>query len=123
MLADLKIHAGATAAAFRKHRHILVILSATTQVTGAGEPQAVLRALLKRRNLKQQELAKKPLCANLADGTLVAWTMPDAKHGRFEALAAMRAALGLLLAENPLEVAIVAMPGAATVTPTATVRP
>ncbi len=112
MLARLQIHAGSATAAFRQHRHTLVILPAPDKLSATGEPQAVLRALLKRRNLKPKELAKKPLCANLADGTLVAWTMPDAKHTPFQALAAMRAALDLLFAENPLEIAIVAAPGA-----------
>lgn len=116
MLADLKIHAGATAAAFRKHRHVLVILPATEKFSGTGEPHAALRALLERRKRKPKELAKKPLCANLADGTLVAWIMIDASQGRFETLTAMRTALDLLFAENPQEIAIVAMPGAAQAT-------
>ncbi len=111
MLAKLNIHAGSTNTAFRKHSHILMVVPDAQAVAGDGEPQRALRALLKRRNLKPAELVKKPLSANLGGGTLVAWTTPDAKHGQFQALAAMRAALDLLFAENPVEVAIVVPPG------------
>lgn len=113
MLAKLNIHTGSTNAAFRRHSHVLMVLPDAQAVAGEGEPQRVLRALLKRRHRKPAELAKKPLSANLAAGALVAWTMPDAKHAQFQALAAMRAALDLLFAENPVEVAIVVPPGMA----------
>ena len=106
MLARLQIHAGAIAAAFRQHRHVLVILPAAQVPAGRGEAESALRGLLARRRLKPRDLLKKPLCGNLADGTLVAWTVLDPKHTRFEALAAMRAALDLLLGEQPAEIAI-----------------
>ena len=112
MLARLQIHAGPSAAAFRKHRHILAVLADGRQVIGDAEPQNALRALLRRRNLKPKELAKKTLCANLSAGALVAWRMLDPKHSQFQALASMRAALDLLFAENPGEIAIVVPAGA-----------
>jgi leucyl aminopeptidase len=107
MLARLQVHAGSAVAAFRQHSHTLVVLPAAQQVTGGGEAPAALRALLARRRIKPAELAKKPVCGNLANGALVAWSMLDAKHTRFQALASMRAALDLLLTEGPADIAIV----------------
>jgi leucyl aminopeptidase len=112
MLARLQIHAGAANAAFRKHKHTLVVLPAAHELTGAGEAQVALRVLLARRHLKLPEIVKKPVCANLADGALVAWTMLDAGHSRYQALASVRGALDLLLAEQPAEIAIVVPAGA-----------
>jgi leucyl aminopeptidase len=110
MLARLQIHAGSPRAAFRKHRHVLVVLPAQPAPL-ADEPDNILAATLTRRKLKRAELAKKPLSANLADGGLVAWCLPDSAHDRFQAQASMRAALDLLLAERPGEIAIVTPAG------------
>jgi leucyl aminopeptidase len=38
----------------------------------------LLASVLKRRDVKPEELAKSPVAANAADGTLVAWAMLDA---------------------------------------------
>ena len=111
MLAKLHILTGSMNAALRAHNHVLVLLPDAGAVSSAGEPQNVLRALLKRRRLKPADLAKKPVAANMASGALVAWTMIDAKHTSFQAQALARAALDLLFAENPLEIAIVVAPG------------
>ena len=62
MLARLQIHAGAIAAAFRQHRHVLVILPAAQVPAGRGEAESALRGLLARRRLKPRDLLKKPLC-------------------------------------------------------------
>jgi len=112
MLARLQSHTGSMNAALRVHSHVLVLLPDVNAVAAEGESQRVLRALLKRRRLKPAELVKKPVAANLATGTLVAWSITDAKHSAFQAQASMRAALDLLFAENPLEIAIVVAPGA-----------
>jgi leucyl aminopeptidase len=110
MLARLELHAGSPRAAFSRHRHVLIILPSPS-TAAKDESDAVLAALLKRRKLKPADLAKKPLCANLANGSLIAWCMPVLAHDRYQALAAMRTALDLLFAENPAEIAIVAPAG------------
>ena len=111
MLARLQTHTGSIDAALRAHGHVLVLVPDATAVAADGEAQRALRALLKRRRFKPAELLKKPLAANLVSGTLVAWSMTEAKHSAFQAHASMRAALDLLFAENPQEIAIVIAPG------------
>ncbi len=61
----------------------------------------LLAATLKRRNMKVEELAKSPIAANAADGTLVAWAMLDEKKDVFAQQVVVRKALQLLLEEQP----------------------
>ncbi len=61
----------------------------------------LLSSVLKRRDMKAEELAKSPVAANAADGTLVAWAMVDEKKDTFAQQVVVRKALQLLLEEQP----------------------
>ena len=61
----------------------------------------LLASVLKRRDMKADELAKSPVAANAANGTLVAWAMLDEKKGAFAQQVVVRKALQLLLEEQP----------------------
>jgi leucyl aminopeptidase len=61
----------------------------------------LLASVLKRRDMKAEELAKSPVAANAADGTLVAWAMVDEKKDTFAQQVVVRKALQLLLEEQP----------------------
>src|SRR5512135_671290 len=61
----------------------------------------LLTSVLKRRDMKADELAKSPVAANAADGTLVAWAMLDEKKDTFAQQVVVRKALQLLLEEQP----------------------
>jgi len=61
----------------------------------------LLASILKRRDMKAEELAKSPVAANAADGTLVVWAMLDDKKDVFAQQVVVRKALQLLLEEQP----------------------
>ncbi|MBU0620964.1 MAG: leucyl aminopeptidase family protein [Gammaproteobacteria bacterium] len=61
----------------------------------------LLATVLKRRDMKADELAKSPVAANAANGTLVAWAMIDEKKDTFAQQVVVRKALQLLLEEQP----------------------
>jgi leucyl aminopeptidase len=110
MLARLLQHAGApTAAALRKHSHILFVLPSTGQLAGTWPASDVVATLLKRRRMKASELGKTPLAGNLGHGALASWVMLDPDKSQFESQSAVRGALQALLAENPREIAIVVL--------------
>jgi len=72
----------------------------------------LLASVLKRRDMKAEELAKSPIAANAADGVLVAWAMLDEKKDAFAQQVVVRKALQLLLEEQP-KVLGIAVSGAA----------
>jgi leucyl aminopeptidase len=61
----------------------------------------LLASVLKRRDMKADELAKTPVAANATDGTLVAWAMLDSEKDAFAQQVLVRKALQLLLEEQP----------------------
>jgi leucyl aminopeptidase len=61
----------------------------------------LLASVLKRRDMKAEELAKSPVAANAVDGVLVAWAMVDEKKDTFAKQVVVRKALQLLLDEQP----------------------
>lgn len=107
MLAALQQTAAQPSAAkLQAHTHVLFVLpSADAAVEFAGD--GMLRALMARRGVKADALAKSPLAGNLAHGAAAAWVVVDAKATRFEQHAAVRLALQPLLAEGPADIAIV----------------
>ena len=114
MLARLVTHDGAvSAAALRRHSHILFVQPPAAQVPATWPESATLRALLKRRRMKPAELAKTPLSGMLPHGALAAWVACAGGQSAFESHAAMRSALQPLLAEHPSSLAIVVAGGAA----------
>jgi leucyl aminopeptidase len=67
----------------------------------------LLAAVLKRRGIKAEELAIKPVAANSADGSLIAWAMLDFGKTNFAFQTQVRKGVQLLLDEQPASVTIV----------------
>lgn len=67
---------------------------------------AELKAVMKRRDLKIDALAKSPVALQLPGGTLVAVAMLKADASTFERHEAVRKAMALLLAEHPKSMAL-----------------
>jgi len=88
--------------------HALLILPKTAK--GTPLPQVVfadaLRAALKRRGKKAEDLAKTPIAVDLPHGALAVWLMLDTTQSAFEQQSAVRKGLQLLLAEKPGEITI-----------------
>ena len=78
MLAHLNFSATAQQAT-----HLLVLFNKSKNLPTDIPQPALLKAVLKRRNMKADELAKSPLAANTADGALVVWAMVDAQLNTF----------------------------------------
>jgi leucyl aminopeptidase len=86
--------------------HLLVLFPKETSLPG-GIPHATqLKALLSRRGMKTEELAKSPVSANAANGTLVAWAALDFSKDTFVLQTQVRKGLQLLLDEKPRGIAI-----------------
>jgi leucyl aminopeptidase len=80
--------------------HVLMILPVSKtlpDVPGSAE----LKAVMKRRDLKIDALAKSPVAVQLAGGALVVYTMLKADASTFESHELVRKALAQLLAEHP----------------------
>lgn len=66
----------------------------------------LLAAVLKRRAMKADELAKSAVAANAENGALVVWAMLDFDKDTFAQQVSVRKALQLLLEESPKSIAI-----------------
>ncbi|GAB4127951.1 MAG: hypothetical protein Fur0040_10880 [Sideroxydans sp.] len=86
--------------------HLLVLLPTAGVLPQDAPHGGLLAGVLKRRNMKAEELAKSPIAANASDGTLVAWAMLDEKQDAFAQQVVVRKALQLLLEEQPKVLAI-----------------
>jgi len=86
--------------------HLLVLLPKAKVLPKDIPHGDLLAAVLKRRAMKADELAKTPLAANAANGTLVAWAMLDFGKDTFALQVQVRKALQLLLDEQPKSIAI-----------------
>ncbi|HZW25515.1 MAG TPA: leucyl aminopeptidase family protein [Gallionella sp.] len=86
--------------------HQLIVLPKGKTLPKDAPHGDLLAAVLKRRDMKAEELAKSPVAANAADGTLVAWAMLDADKDAFAQQVLVRKALQLLLDEQPKALAI-----------------
>ncbi|BBJ00329.1 peptidase M17 [Ferrigenium kumadai] len=89
--------------------HLLVLLPKAKTLAKDVPHGELLAAVLKRRDMKAEELAKSPVAANAADGTLVAWAMLDLDKDTFAQQVQVRKALQLLLDEHPKSIAIVVL--------------
>ena len=87
--------------------HLLFVLPATKTLPADLPERARWQAVLKRRDLKIEELVKSPVAIDLKDGCRAVCVMVDAEKSRFERLTVLRKAAMLLLDENPAEIAIV----------------
>jgi len=104
-LAKLEQHATPfSAAAAKRAHHLLIVLPKTAKPDTHAPHASLLDAVLARRKKKFADLAKSPLSADAGNGALVAWVMIDDAQSTFEKHTAMRKALALLLAEEPLQI-------------------
>src|SRR4030066_1788781 len=87
--------------------HLLVLFPKTRTLPKGWPQDELLDAVLKRRDMKADELAKSPVAANAADGMLVAWAMLDTGKDVFAQQVQVRKALQLLLDEHPRKLSIV----------------
>src|SRR3989338_4611215 len=88
----------------------LLVLFPKTRVLPKDLPQGeLLTAVLKRRDMKADELAKFPVAANTTDGMLVTWAMLDDDKDNFAQQAQVRKALQLLLDEHPRKMSIMVL--------------
>jgi len=87
-------------------QHLLVLLPKAKALPSDVPHGSLLAAVLKRRDMKADELAKSPVAANAGNGALVAWAMLDFGKDAFAQQVQVRKALQLLLGENPKDIAI-----------------
>lgn len=76
---------------------LLPVSKSLPEVPGGAE----LKAVMKRRDLKPDALAKSPVAVQLSGGTLAVYAMLKADASIFETHELVRKALALLLAEHP----------------------
>lgn len=86
--------------------HLLVLLPKAKVLPKDILHGDLLASVLKRRDMKADELAKSPVAANAANGTLVAWAMVDFDKDTFAQQVQVRKGLQLLLEEQPKTIAI-----------------
>ena len=86
--------------------HLLVLLPKAKTLPKDAIHGELLAAVLKRRDMKADELAKSPVAANAANGMLVAWAMLDFDKDTFALQTQVRKAQQLLLDEHPKAIAI-----------------
>ena len=86
--------------------HLLVLIPKGKTLPKGLPHGDLLAAVLKRRDMKVDELLKSPISANAGSGGLVAWAMLDFAKDTFALQTQVRKALQLLLEENPKELSI-----------------
>src|SRR3989338_10838782 len=86
--------------------HLLVLLPKAKALPKDLPHADLLKAVLARRDMKADELAKSPVVANAGNGALVAWGVLDFEKDTFAQQVQVRKALQLLLEEKPKSIAI-----------------
>jgi leucyl aminopeptidase len=94
-----------TAESLETAGHALLLLPVTKSVPDVPG-SAELKAVMKRRELKVEALAKAPVAVQLPGGTLAVYAMLKADATTFETHELVRKALALLLGEHPKSVAL-----------------
>jgi leucyl aminopeptidase len=89
-----------TAKSLESAGHALLLLPVSKSLP-AVPGSAELKAVMKRRDLKTDALAKSPVAVQLPGGTLAVYAMLKADARTFETHEQVRKALALLLAEHP----------------------
>ena len=87
--------------------HLLVLLPKDKVLPRDVSQRELLVTVLKRRNMKAEELAKSPVAANAPDGSLIVWAMLDFSKPHFAVQTQVRKAMQMLLDEQPASVTIV----------------
>jgi leucyl aminopeptidase len=88
--------------------HALLVLPFAKKLDGLGSVPGLerLRAALKRRGMKAEELARTPVSVNLAAGGLASFVMLDGGKNAFERQSVLRRALAPLMEEQPQELVL-----------------
>ncbi len=89
--------------------HLLVLIPKGKTLPREVPQRELLAVVLKRRDMKAEELAKSPIAANAADGSLIAWAMLDYSKTIFAVQTQVRKAMQLLLEEQPASVTIIVL--------------
>ena len=87
--------------------HLLVLLPKSKTLPKDIPHGELLAAVMKRREMKVDELAKSFVAANVANGALVVWAMLDFEKDVFALQTQIRKAMQALLDEHPKAVSIV----------------
>ncbi len=96
------------AAALERATHAVLVLPFAKKLDGLRGVPALdrLRAALKRRDMKVEDLAKTPVTVNLAGGGLCSFVMLDGGKGAFERQSVLRRAMAPLMEEQPRELVL-----------------
>ncbi len=96
------------AAALERATHAVLVLPFVKKLDGLRDVPALdrLRAALKRRDMKAEELAKTPVTVNLAGGGLASFVMLDGGKSAFDRQSLLRRAMTPLMEEQPRELAL-----------------
>jgi len=87
--------------------HLLVLLPKAKALPKDAPHAELLAAVLKRREMKAEELAKSAVSAVTASGALIVWAMLDFDKDTFAQQTQVRKALQMLLEEQPKQISIV----------------
>ena len=96
------------AATLEQASHALLVLPFARKLDGLGDVPGIarLRAALKRRDMKVEDLAKTPVGVSLASGGLASYVMLDGGKNAFERQSVLRRALAPLMEEQPQELVL-----------------
>lgn len=104
------------AAALERATHAVLVLPFAKKLDGQRDVPALdrLRAALKRRDMKAEELAKTPVTVHLSGGGLASFIMIDGGKSAFDRQSLLRRAMAPLMEEQPREL-VLALYGSAEV--------
>lgn len=105
-LARLECTATALRNSLNQARHALVVMPRQQDLPDDLPAAAQLAAVLRRRDMQADALAKTPVAVDLPQGGCCAYAMLDAGQDRFSQLAHLRKAAMLLLDEAPEEISL-----------------
>jgi len=106
-LPRVKCRAAASPRELDGYSHLLYLLPAGDRLPADLPARDLWQAVLKRRDVKAEDLAKAPAAIDLPQGGRATCVMVDPAQSRFDRLTALRKAAGALLEENPAEIAII----------------
>jgi leucyl aminopeptidase len=89
--------------------HLLVLLPKSKILPKEVPHSELFAAVVKRRDMKPDELAKSAISASANNGSFVAWAMIDFEKDTFAQQVQVRKALQLLLEEQPKQITIVVL--------------
>lgn len=96
------------ATALEKATHAVLVLPFAKKLDGMRDVPALerLRAALKRRDMKAEELAKTPVTVNLSGGGLASFVMLEGGKSAFDRQSLLRRAMAPLMEEQPRELVL-----------------